>query len=124
MYGVVLWADEGDSKAVIWCEDHGNLAFYNAGENSAVDGLNLDAGDLIKFDLKEHENMRMARNPKVVEGEFSRGLAQRLQASGQPNAMTGCSANDQDGHMPAPTVRGDGVVLSLADYREARLFPA
>lgn len=32
MLGVVLWADIDDRKAVIWCEDHGNLAYYTAAE--------------------------------------------------------------------------------------------
>ena len=29
MYGVVLWIDKNAQKAVIWCEDHGNLAYFN-----------------------------------------------------------------------------------------------
>ena len=28
MFGVVLWADPVDRKAVIWCEDHGDLAYF------------------------------------------------------------------------------------------------
>lgn len=29
MYGVILWSDEITQKAVIWCEDHGRLAYFN-----------------------------------------------------------------------------------------------
>ncbi len=113
MYGVVLWSDECDSKAVIWCEDHGNLAFYKAPEHSALDGLNLDPGDLIQFDLREHENMRVARNPTVVAGEFSEGLAERLRATAGAGAV---SASDTKEKAP----RQGGEVLSMADYRKPK----
>ena len=29
MLGVVLWSDVSDRKAVIWCEDQGDLAYVN-----------------------------------------------------------------------------------------------
>ena len=50
MLGVVLWSDASDRKAVIWCEDQGDLAFMTAAD--AVlnrDGF-FDAGDLVQFD--------------------------------------------------------------------------
>ena len=43
MYGVVLWADASDTKAVIWCEDQGNLAYYTAAEEDIHEGPALDA---------------------------------------------------------------------------------
>ncbi len=27
MYGVILWSDQEAQRAVIWCEDHGKLAY-------------------------------------------------------------------------------------------------
>ena len=29
MYGVILWSDQTAQRAVIWCEDHGKLAYFN-----------------------------------------------------------------------------------------------
>ena len=29
MYGVILWSDQKAQRAVIWCEDHGKLAYFN-----------------------------------------------------------------------------------------------
>ena len=62
IYGVVLWADASDNRAVIWCEDHGSLAFYSEPEISRHGGVPLDAGDLIEFDMREDEDFRRAHN--------------------------------------------------------------
>ncbi len=80
MYGVVLWADEIDSKAVIWCEDHGNLAYYSAADHSMHRGVALDAGDLIQFDLQEERDCRLARNLQHVDSGFAPDIASNLQA--------------------------------------------
>ncbi|WGW02706.1 hypothetical protein [Tropicibacter oceani] len=83
MYGVVLWADARDKKAVIWCEDHGNLAFYSGSEPSAHNGEPLDAGDLIQFDLREEHDFRRARNLQRVDSGFAPGLPDKLRRSGK-----------------------------------------
>lgn len=78
MFGVVLWTDTAEKKAVIWCEDHGNLAFYSGEDHSAVEGVSLDAGDLIQFDMNEESDLRLARNPQLVGQSQYVGIAQRL----------------------------------------------
>lgn len=78
MYGVVLWADECDRKAVIWCEDHGNLAYYSAAEHSAHQGVALDAGDLIQFELREEHDYRRARNLQHVDTGYAPSLPAKL----------------------------------------------
>ena len=63
MYGVVLWTDQRENRAVIWCEDHGDLAFYRgaAGGDAA-----MSAGDLVEFDLRDAGDMRLADLPRLV----------------------------------------------------------
>lgn len=78
MYGVVLWADAQDKKAVIWCEDHGNLAFYSGKDPSAHQGVSLDAGDLIQFEIREEPNYRRARNLKRVVSAYAPDLPKKL----------------------------------------------
>ncbi len=69
MFGVVLWSDEEDHKAVIWCEDHGDLAFYRS--SSDTPNVAMDAGDWVEFDLSMDRNMRFAHNPRLIaEGVF------------------------------------------------------
>ena len=69
MFGVVLWSDTADSQAVIWCEDHGDLAFYRRPVNG--DLVLLESGDLIQFDITREEQMRCAYNLRqIVKGMF------------------------------------------------------
>ena len=76
MFGVVLWSDQKDRKAVIWCEDHGDLAFCS--ESVDDQGGILDTGDLIQFDVTLDRHMRLAQNPrKISEGAYE-GLADTL----------------------------------------------
>lgn len=79
MYGVVLWADRQDHKAVIWCEDQGDLALYPDTEGSPHGGMSLDAGDLIQFDMRQERNLRFARNPRLLAQKHFPELADVLQ---------------------------------------------
>ena len=81
MLGVVLWSDASDRKAVIWCEDQGDLAFVSG----RADGLDqddfFDAGDLIQFDMHLRDATRFAHNPKLVIEQAGRGLPAALKSS-------------------------------------------
>ena len=32
MNGVIIWSEQASKRAIIWCEDHGRLAFFKAEE--------------------------------------------------------------------------------------------
>ncbi|MFC4668550.1 hypothetical protein ACFO5X_08305 [Seohaeicola nanhaiensis] len=82
MYGVVLWSDNEDRNAVIWCEDHGELAFCR--QEDRAQSVDLDAGDWIQFDLDADRHQRIASNPRLVaEGLFG-GLADQLELASMP----------------------------------------
>ncbi|WP_439141260.1 hypothetical protein [Planktotalea sp.] len=70
MLGVVIWTDAEDSKAIIWCEDHGELAFLSQHARVELGAQRIDQGDLIQFDLEEHRNLRMAHNPRKIEQQY------------------------------------------------------
>ena len=76
MFGVVLWSDSASGKAVIWCEDHGDLAFYKETEPGTE--VLLGAGDLVEFDIMLDRQFRFVNNPKVVSDSYSSGLADAL----------------------------------------------
>jgi len=86
MFGVVLWSSQAEGKAVIWCEDHGDLAFFNATDEDMHDALfGFGAGDLVQFDLQQERLMRRASNPRLVsEGQFP-DLPDSLLATGFPD---------------------------------------
>ena len=78
MYGVVLWKDRTDNKAVIWCEDHGELAYFN-GETCGVETASVfDTGDLVQFDMREDRHRRFAFNPRPIEQRAYAGLPDML----------------------------------------------
>ncbi len=78
MLGVVLWSDVSDRKAVIWCEDQGDLAFLNASDDILKADDFFDAGDLVQFDMEINASMRRARNPKLVVEKVGAGLPAAL----------------------------------------------
>lgn len=73
MLGVVLWSDSHEHKAVIWCEDHGDLAFYRQDVDDVP--IDLDAGDWVQFDLTMESQMRFAHNPRRVSEDRYRDVA-------------------------------------------------
>ncbi|MCE8518699.1 hypothetical protein KBY31_18425 [Ruegeria pomeroyi] len=80
MFGVVLWSDSDDQKAVIWCEDHGDLAFYR--KTDAQASVCLDVGDWVQFDLVTERKQRLALNPRLVDQGSYRGLQDLLRDAG------------------------------------------
>ncbi|GAA6165010.1 hypothetical protein NBRC116590_27140 [Pelagimonas sp. KU-00592-HH] len=78
MLGVVLWSDNTENTAVIWCEDHGELAYFSGSQGLPIGDVTLDAGDLIQFDLKQQQNLRVVQNPRRVFQAAYSGLAERL----------------------------------------------
>ena len=82
MYGVVLWSDRRENRAVIWCEDHGDLAYYDGGEAKEHAKATLDPGDLVRFDVSEGKRMRIVSNPQVVASEQYPSLAGDLAREG------------------------------------------
>ncbi|MEP5385962.1 MAG: hypothetical protein ABJQ23_21405 [Shimia thalassica] len=84
MLGVVLWSDSLDNKAVIWCEDQGDLAYFNGGTDTPVDIVDLDAGDLVQFELQQERHLRYAKNPRRIEQGAYAHLPGDLQAATAP----------------------------------------
>lgn len=81
MFGVVLWSDTNAQKAVIWCEDQGELAFYTPSDRCVHNAPSLDAGDLVKFDVTVQKNMRKATNPQLLQQSHSPNLPTSLRSS-------------------------------------------
>lgn len=106
MFGVVLWSDTAAQKAVIWCEDQGELAFYTPNQNTIHEAPALDAGDLIQFDVTVQKNMRRASNPQLLEQSHSPNLPQSLR-----------DTRDGDESLRVNTERDDtNKVVSISDY--------
>lgn len=103
MFGVVLWSDGQDKKAVIWCEDHGDLAFYRQEDNETR--FALDAGDWVEFDMSMDRNLRFVHNPRLVaEGVFPE----------LPEALDSVAPASHPASMPAQAQRGSAEIIPFA----------
>ncbi|MEO9514744.1 MAG: hypothetical protein ABJH45_10940 [Paracoccaceae bacterium] len=98
MIGVILWRDLDDGKAVIWCEDQGDLAYLDQLVDAVDSAKSLSVGDVVRFDISIKRNMRSALNVTRMLGNWGATLgdAQRtvpsdpetLDASTGPQILT------------------------------------
>ena len=89
MYGVILWSDTADRKAVIWCEDQAALAYLDeTGKRTPF----CETGDLIQFEMAERNGVRVATQAQMVGPELYRDLPESLRKAVPDDAST--SARD------------------------------
>lgn len=106
MCGVVLWSSNVEGRAVIWCEDHGKLAFYAkaASQRACCDmhaGVALDAGDLIEFDVEDQAHQRRAHNPRLLVPDHAPCIATDLRQEARvQQAAPSCCASAAEAAMP------------------------
>lgn len=120
MFGVILWSNAADRKAVIWCEDQGDLAYYDDSKGGLAQSNDfLTAGDYVEFDVSAENSMRLARRVVQIEAA-GRGAHQSAvfefvstQGAHQPqhaNRDIPATVVMLSDHLPAQ--RDDGVQVS------------
>ena len=77
MYGVVLWSNPDEGKAVIWCEDQGDLAYMKPG-GLGPDPVLIEAGDLVELELSNSTEVRCVSSARLVERQAYPSLADKL----------------------------------------------
>lgn len=85
MIGVVLWSDRSKNRAVIWCEDHGDLAFYST---DSYDAPELHEGDCVSFDVVINGDLRHVEDLCIVEEETHVSLATCLTHMGRADPVS------------------------------------
>ena len=86
MNGVIIWSEHVSKRAIIWCEDHGRLAFFKAqdtlqGELSRKNGVFANEnGGMVCFTVDEQADLRLARDLKWVSRQKYPHLAEQLKA--------------------------------------------
>ena len=83
MLGVVLWSDVSDRKAVIWCEDQGDLAYVKPSDEVLRSDDFFDAGDLVQFDMEMSQSTRLAHNARLVVERAGTALPDVLRDAAQ-----------------------------------------
>lgn len=82
MIGVVVWSDRSKNRAVIWCEDQGDLAFYRTDSQDAPD---LRDGDCVTFKVEQDGELRHAKDLTLLEEETHPALSTYLADVGRPD---------------------------------------
>lgn len=75
MLGIILWRDAKGEKAVIWCEDHGDLAFFKSARTAR--GRAPAVGEWVEFEVVTEKDQRRAINLKLMGRRLDRDI-QRL----------------------------------------------
>lgn len=81
MFGVVLWNDASAGKAVFWCEDQGDLAYYEGPADDANMQVSFAVGDMVAFDVKITNNLRKAYDARLIGPQVYRGVQDCLRQS-------------------------------------------
>lgn len=88
MIGVVLWSDPDGESAVFWCEDQGDLAYYERTGDAFVSGSLFVAGDMVQFDIRYDGKMRRAVEPRLLQEQVCQSLPSRLRQTAQAQPDT------------------------------------
>jgi len=78
MIGVVLWSDNSAGKAVFWCEDQGDLAYYEDPILQRKEACSFDTGDMVQFDITVQRRLRIADNPRLIQEKVGNALPDAL----------------------------------------------
>lgn len=92
MFGVVLWSNTKERTAVIWCEDHGDLAIYNEAEAICPCTSLLGEGDLVRVEMKEKNGLRQVRSAVIIEAGHAVGLPTAIKGAATEAAASRQSA--------------------------------
>ncbi|MGB7244520.1 MAG: hypothetical protein WBC93_20840 [Sulfitobacter sp.] len=96
MIGIVLWSDLDDQKAVFWCEDHGDLAYYDASLDKTEKESRLIAGDMVQFDVSVERSTRRAQNARILKGNVCSGLQEHLRETAELNRSAETAARQSE----------------------------
>ncbi len=85
MRGVVIWHCQNTRRAVVWCDDSGELAYASDGKAWVNPMQQVAIGDYVAFDLRSSVATRSCANLRLIEQGHAPDLAgvlhQRQQAS-------------------------------------------
>lgn len=107
MLGVVVWSNDKRNKAVIWCEDHGSLAYLEGVANLASGAAWPVAGDLVELECALEGGLRVASNVKLVSQGAGSALPQALHQQ----------VNKAGGNQASGTAKEDAPRLRLVSER-------
>lgn len=109
MIGIVLWRDVTAGKAIIWCEDQGDLAFYS--HPGTLDTFAICVGDWVSFGLRLQGDVRLAETIQVLLEPGCPELVEDLVGDSEPLVIP---------FVPKPELVDDAVAAPDFSCREGQ----
>ena len=110
MLGVVVWSKECTQAAVVWCDDHGDIAYLKGygGLAEQPDYVSPDpapprwpaVGDLVTLQTATAGGVRLVRNLTILEADWGPALPAALRGAAQGAALPALQGAGNE-HSPA-----------------------
>lgn len=95
MRGVIIWHCLETRRAVVWCDDSGELAYASDAAAWAPLAPRVAIGDYVAFDLDPSSAARSCRNLRLIESGLApelAGILHRMRPSPAPAAQAARSS--------------------------------
>jgi hypothetical protein len=99
MRGVIIWHCKTTERAVVWCDDSGELAYAGGEQSWANPGTRVAIGDYVAFELQPFSAARSCKNMRLIEQGMAPELAGIL--SNMRNGPVAATARSES-PVPAP----------------------
>lgn len=78
MFGVVIHVSSDRQRAIIWCEDHGPLAYARVGKKLRESQDGIAVGDCVRFSARTDGDFRIGRDVTPIALPQLSGLPEML----------------------------------------------
>lgn len=86
MRGVIIWHCQNTRRAVVWCDDSGELAYASDDMAWANPKQPVAIGDYVAFDLRSSVSARSCANLRLIEQAHAPGLVGALNQPQRPTS--------------------------------------
>lgn len=86
MRGVIIWHCQNTLRAVVWCDDSGQLAYASDAMAWANPKQQVAIGDYVAFDLRASATARNCANLRLIEQGHAPDLVDVLYRGEAPTA--------------------------------------
>jgi hypothetical protein len=90
MRGIIIWHCQETHRAVVWCDDSGDLAYASDSCAWTYPRQKVSIGDYVAFDLRPTANSRTCVNLRLIEsGQATElvGILKKMRPRPQPVMM-------------------------------------
>lgn len=80
MLGLVIWQCQNSGRAIVWCSDHRELAYFDGKPKPGRVVEALDIGDLVEVEIKSQGSTRRCISLKLLQAAFLPNVVDDLKA--------------------------------------------